>query len=100
MVLSNLDPDRLVANRNVCTGIAGVATAAVGLAYALQTPIAVRMALAAVAVIAALAVLGFYLLERHVKEIDVDAEARGVPRAEMKKPHKFVNRREPLLHLY
>ena len=100
MALRNLDPDRLVANRNVCTGIAGVATAAAGLSYALQAPLAMRIALAAVTVIAALAVLCFYLLERRVKEIDVAAKARVVPRAEIKKPQKFVNRCEELSRLY
>jgi tetratricopeptide (TPR) repeat protein len=100
MVLRNIDPDRLVANRNVCTGVAGVATAAVGLAYALRVPLAVRIGLAAVAVIAALTVFCFYLLERHVKGIDAATEARVVPRADMKKPQKFVNRCEELSHLY
>jgi tetratricopeptide (TPR) repeat protein len=77
-----------------------VATAAAGLAYALQAPLTVRIAIAVVAVILALVVLCFYFLERHVKELDAAAEARVVPRAEMKKPQKFVNRCEELSHLY
>ena len=100
MGFRNLDPGRLVANRNLCTGVAGVAASAVGLAYALQASLAVRVALAAVATMAALAVLCFHLLERHVKEPDTALGGRVVPRADTKKPQKFVNRSRELSHLY
>ncbi|HEX3174591.1 MAG TPA: hypothetical protein VHQ43_10310 [Solirubrobacterales bacterium] len=77
-----------------------MATAATGLAYAVQAPLAVRIAFAAVAAIAAIAVLCFYLVERDVEETDAVSEARVIPRAEMKKPQKFVNRCEELSQLY
>jgi tetratricopeptide (TPR) repeat protein len=101
MSIHDLGPDRLAANRNVCGAIAGVAAALAGLAQALEAPLAVRIALAAVAVLGAVAVLCFYLLERSVEETDVaDPTDRVVPRAELRKPMKFVNRCDELSQLY
>lgn len=100
MAIRGLGPDRLTANRNVCGGIAGVAAAATGLAQAVEAPLAVRIALAVVAVLGAVAVLCFYVLERNAEEADASPEARVVPRAELKKPEKFVNRCVELSQLY
>jgi tetratricopeptide (TPR) repeat protein len=92
MALRDLDPGRLEANRNICGGVFGVASAAAGLAYVVGAPLAARIALAAIAVAAAVAVLCFHILERRAREVMVIPEERVVPRAEIKKPQKFVNR--------
>ena len=99
MALPDLDPDRLEANRNVCAGIVGAASAAAGLATVVGAPPWVRIALATVAVIAAVAVLCFYFLERRARKNAVIPVERVIPRAEIKKPQKFVNRCDELSQL-
>jgi tetratricopeptide (TPR) repeat protein len=99
MALRDLEPDQLAANRNVCTGIAAVATASAGLAQVVDAPLAVRVALAGIAVVATVAALGLYLLERRGEKGQVVREARVVPRAELRKPQKFVNRTAELSRL-
>ena len=93
--------DELAANRNLCAAILGTAGSAAALAQAIEAPLAVRIALLVLAILGAIAGLIFHLIERRLPSLDdpPPALARVVPRADMNKPMKFVNRVDELAHL-
>jgi tetratricopeptide (TPR) repeat protein len=92
----------LAANRTLCAAIVGVAGPAAALAPVVDAPLAVRIALLVVATLGAVAGLIFHLLERRLPSLDDPPPAlleRVVPRADLNKPMKFVNRDDELAHL-
>jgi hypothetical protein len=101
MTILNREAKRLTANRNLCTGVGGVAAASTGFCQAVGAPVVVSVCLGAVTLLAAAAVLCFYVLERRAAEAEVDpvVESQVVPRANLDKPMKFVNRKRELAQL-
>lgn len=92
MALRELDPERMQANARMSGAIAAVASATVGLVAAVGAPLGVGIGLATVAVLATFAALCCLVLERRAKKNAVIPIERVIPRAEIKKPQKFVNR--------
>ncbi|MEA2495718.1 MAG: hypothetical protein QOJ29_3629 [Thermoleophilaceae bacterium] len=91
----------LAANRNLCGVLAAVAGALAALAQAAGAPSALRLVLLGMVVVAALAGAWFHILERSAlgRASGPHALERAVPRADMNKPMKFVNRQPELAHL-
>ena len=91
----------MAANRNLCAGVGGVAVAAAGFCQAVGASVLVSICFGAVTLLAAVAVLCFHVLERRAADTEADpvVESRIVPRANLDKPMKFVNRKEELTQL-
>lgn len=93
--------EELAANRTLSVAIVGIAGSAAALAPAVEAPLAVRIVLLVVALLGAVAGLIFHLLERRLPSLDGPPPVleRVVPRADLNKPMKFVNRDAELAHL-
>jgi tetratricopeptide (TPR) repeat protein len=95
MATRRRDAEDLAADRNLCAGILAVASVLATLAQAAGAPLAARLALLAIAVAAGVAGLAFHILERRQMP-ERAPEDRVVPRADLEKPEKFVNRLDEL----
>jgi len=101
VTLRKLEAEQLAANRNLCGAIGAVAGGLAGVAQAAAAPVVIRIVLLSVVAAAALAGLCFHLWERRA----VRRNARPVvptgtvPRADLNKPMKFVNRSNELAQL-
>jgi tetratricopeptide (TPR) repeat protein len=101
MAIRNWGAEELAANRNLCGGIVAAAAALAGLAQAVEVPLAVRIVLAAIGAVGAVAGLCFHLLERRTAGVggSVTSAAVPTPRALLRSPEKFVNRCDELSQL-
>ena len=87
-------------DRNLCGAVVAVAGAAAGLCQAAGAPVAARIVLGAIAILAGLMALAFHLLERRAPRTTVSGVSeRRIPRGDLKKPLKFVNRSDELARL-